>query len=215
LEIISTQPGIVTVENPEPITGGASAVATVPSTEDRYFLRNKVLQAAKAAAILKIETDLTSEYILIPESIGIKQIVNETYFPAANVAGDHLSLEMDVTYQAVIVSKEFLGKYIDTIIRNTIPDGAGAEVLSSKIIDVVTLMVNSDNSLELNLITDIVRTTTIDKNQVKNLIRWKSINQAEDLILRLNEVESAKIIPTPNWWLWIPFTEFRVIVEQD
>jgi hypothetical protein len=94
---------LVTVTNPEPLSGGdVSEVATVTG-EDRERLRSQVLQFLQAVAVAEMETTLSEREFLARDSIRVVTVERETYSQQVGDRSDSVRLKLEARLQGTAI----------------------------------------------------------------------------------------------------------------
>lgn len=95
----------LTVDNPEPITGGRDRSAAAPTEQDAQTLREKLLTSLQERALEEIRSRVKPEQRLMEGTLHIRAIIEENREPARGQPGDQLQLSMRVEYEALAVSE--------------------------------------------------------------------------------------------------------------
>ena len=93
----------VSVNNPEPTSGGTNDPQSVPSEADRNQLKGELEQALRLQAQAAIESTLPEGDLLLPGTLTRQSIEREAFDPPPGQPATLLSLTLEETYQAQYV----------------------------------------------------------------------------------------------------------------
>ena len=173
---------LVSVINPEMITGGTDVEQPYPSTEDKNQLREMTADELKRSALEEIQKGLKEDVILIPQSLEISELISEEYFPTTFSSTGDLSLTMKAKVTLFTVSKEqitaFSKPYLDALLPGEYSGDAEIEIT-----DFQVEQVNSDGSVKTLITVKRITKRVIDPLEVTKLISGKPVTEATEQTL--------------------------------
>jgi hypothetical protein len=203
----------LSVANPDPIGGGDERQLPIPTQADRRKLAERLRLALEKTALQEIQGQLSPGDLLIPGSLKLTKILDETYQPAEILPDDQLTLSQRLEYQARYVDAATLRSLAQTVFDANQP--AGYSVLAG--------------SLQLEILTR----PEADK---AGLVRWR-LHATRQVQARIQEAEAVQLslglepvqaisrlqqrLPLeqpprielqPVWWPRLPFLPFRISV---
>jgi hypothetical protein len=204
---------LVSVSNPEPITGGTDSRLTGASDEDRAELSEAVLENLQRDAEAKLREQISSDDLLLLDTFEVSQIVEENFEPLIGQPGKTLTLRMQVEYSARYISAEDIKQLSLGTLDSSIADGFEpfGLVLFKPLNEPKT---DSDGVTHFEL--DVNRTLLqkIDFAQVFSVIRGHNPENArEELTKSFSLRKEPEILTTPSWWPWLPMIPFNISVE--
>jgi len=202
-----------TVTNPEPTEGGVNAVEAVPSPSDRDRLRASLLNELEAEAESQMTALLKEDDVVLPNTLTLVSIDQESFDPPAGQPGSVLSLAMSATYRVTYVSGADLRRLAEVTLNASMPTEymprAGTLRFS------LTAASTSDGNGEprFNLETGRTIMREVDVDTANLLIRGRMPKQAlGELQSTLPLAAPPEIRVTPRWWPWLPLIPFRIAV---
>lgn len=202
----------VGVRNPNAIIGGTEVEQPYPSTEDINQLRALTTDDVKKIALEKVAINLKNDLILLPQTLGITEVISDEYFPVAITSTSNLSLTLKTNVTIFAVSKEqiaaFSKPYLDALLPGNYSGKGEIEIDNFQV-----EKINSDGSIRAAV--DLKRTIKriINPDEVTELIYGKSIVEAKQGLTRQYQLETPALISErPGWLKILPFLPFRIRV---
>ncbi|MFH1184561.1 MAG: baseplate J/gp47 family protein [Chloroflexota bacterium] len=202
-----------TVTNPDPTAGGLDAVETVPSQEDRDHLRARLLDELETKAEANLAALVTEDDVILPGTMTLASIDEETFDPSPGQPGSVLSLAMRVTYGVTYVSGADLRRLADARLDASMPPeySPRTDTVDVTLISAPTAGENGASPLNLEIRRTIMR--DIDVNAVNQLVRGAPQKEALgrlESVLPLSAPPEVRL--TPPWWPRLPLIPFRIAV---
>jgi hypothetical protein len=101
----------LTASNPARTTNGADRREPVPSAEDRRMLASRLQVALEQSALRELQSRLAPGDVLIPASLELVRVHQESFQPPEDSPASQLSLSQQLEFQALAVS----GKDLDEL----------------------------------------------------------------------------------------------------
>jgi hypothetical protein len=113
----------VSVMNENALTGGADQVSAAPSLADYEQLRGELLQELVAEARKQFQQAQNPVEIIIPDSVAVREILDEQRQPVEGLAGGTLNLRLNAEMKVLAVQKAELEKSARMALDASIPEG--------------------------------------------------------------------------------------------
>jgi hypothetical protein len=203
----------VGVTNPEPMQGGSVKQVGMVTTADRERLKVILLQQLQQGVYAQLSEQLRQGEFLPAESVTVDHIVTETYDKFVEEEADVLTLEMEVVFRGTAIEEERANVLIRAALEAEVPEGLAlvdqsVQYQRGEITDVedgkVSFIMRAFGSMMAQ----------IDVRAIKEAIRGKPLDWAEDYLtqnLRLKEAPIIKV--TPTWPGRMPWLGFRINVS--
>jgi len=202
-----------TVANPGPTAGGLDAVEIVATQADRDQLRAIVLHELEGEAGSRLAALVAEEDVVLPDSLVLASIDQETFDPPAGQPASVLSLTMTTTYSTMYVRGADLRRLAEATLNSEMPTEymPKEETLT---LDLISESVpDGEGSRDLRLESGRTIMRGIDVNVASLLVRGKTPKQAvAELQSALPLSAPPEIRLTPSWWPWLPLIPFRLDV---
>jgi hypothetical protein len=204
----------LTVTNRLPISGGRQQAARAPSASDRQELHDRLLANLQRSALEELQRGLSVGDLLLPASLQVNHILEETYDPADTQPADRLSLSLRVEFQAQVVSGEDLQRLAVAILDANLPAGFSPAPETLKINTLTTPKVGPDGFFQWQLHAERQLFATLPQNQAIQLALGLSPIQASQRLAKdLPLARPPQIALTPAWWPRLPILPFRIDVQ--
>lgn len=206
---------LLTVDNPERLTGGSLASSPAPTPDDRIHLHEQLTATLEENALQEIKDSLGPNDILLQGSPTLVNSLAEAFEPADLQPASELELILRLEYQAQYISAEDREALANGILEANIPEGykslpgtMSIEHLSNpKFVDESTLR------WRIRLERDIQAEPSI--NQAIGLVLGRSPKIASQaLVQNLSLSVPPKISTNPSWWPVMPFIPLRINVTS-
>ena len=207
----------LSVDNPEPTSGGTDLYIPSPSQEDREKLSFSLAEELGNIALDKIQEQLSSEDILLSLDFSREEIIQEEFSPLAGSSGNTLTLTRKVRFYMYYVS----GEDLSTLAKKAI----NARYLGSEtepILDSITLThlsnpePRSDQSYSWDLGVEWKEIRVVPDHEIIQLVLGKNSADAEILLQESLDLKYPPVIKlSPGWWIRLPALPFRIIIFQE
>jgi hypothetical protein len=205
---------LLTATNPLPISGGRQQSARTPSASDRQQLHSRLLSDLQRSALEELDNGLSAGDLLLPASLQVNHILEETYEPVESQPADRLSLSLRVEFQAQVVSGEDLQRLASAILDANLPAGFSPAPETLKVDNQTTPRVGLDGFFQWQLHARRQLFATLPQTQAIQLAVGLSPSQASQRLARdLPLAGPPQIALTPAWWPRLPILPFRIDVQ--
>jgi hypothetical protein len=113
----------LSVTNTQPMYGGSERQSPVPTPDDRRRLQQRLQQALSLTAFTELREGIQPGDILLPESVQLSRILEETFDPPEENPADSVTLNLRLEYSALVVSAEDLQALAEAVLNANLPDG--------------------------------------------------------------------------------------------
>ena len=205
----------LTVNNPDPISGGTDRYEIIANENDRNNLYTILENKLRLQAFQHGQATSLAEDVLFTDSIKIDEIIRKDFIPSIDQPGNKLILRLELNYSMESVD------YADLIILSTpafstiLPQGYDEVKGSMK----VESILNSETFPDGTTIFDVKFSRSIKRNisatDIINIVQGISIKEAyEILIKRFGDEVTPRIEIKPSWWSRMPFIGLRIDVTN-
>ena len=207
----------LSVDNPEPTSGGTDLYISSPRQEDRDKLSLSLAKELGTIALDQIQGQLSSEDILLSSDIAREEIILEEFFPLAGSSGNTLTLTRKSRFYMLYVSGEDLRALaLKAISARYLVNGI------EPILDSVTLThlsspePRSDQSYSWDLGVEWKEIRVVPEHEIIQLVLGKNTSEAEILLQESLDLKYPPVIKlSPGWWIRLPALPFRIIIFQE
>jgi hypothetical protein len=203
----------VKVTNPVQMQGGSVKQVGMVTTADKERLKAVLLQQLQQGVHAWLSEQLREGEFLPSESVAVDHVVSEVYDKFVEEQADILTLEMQVMFSGIAIEEEDANVLIEAALQAEVRDGF---VLASQGVEHQR---GEITGVEDGRVSFVVRGTgstvaQIDVSAVKEAIRGKPLEWAEDYLSQNLRLEEAPIIEvTPTWPGRVPWLGFRISVS--
>ncbi len=205
----------VSVVNESALAGGADQVSAAPDAEDYEQLRGELLEDLYAEARQQFQRTQNPVEIIIPDSVAVKEILDEQRQPAEGLAGETLTLRINAEMKVLAMHKADLERSARMALDASLPEGWEA-VEGTLAVEAVGEPVISDTTVHQT-----IRAVRQIRPQVQSqVIASKATGlKLADCQEFLQEYLSLKILPKiktfPTGWPRMPFLPLRIRVMVE
>ena len=205
----------LSVNNPEPTTGGRERASVQASESDHLRAKNLLMKSLDEMAREKVKEEINDGDMVFEETLNISQILLEEYDPPAGAAGTNLTLSMQVEYSVNYAAASDLIELTLLAMNASLPSGFRAASASDAVIlnPVTNLSIDENGTARWTMKVEREIVQDVNPAQVTYLIQGYSSGTAQ---ARLEEniplAASPKISLSPSWWPWVPIVPFRISV---
>jgi hypothetical protein len=204
---------LVSVTNPNLVSGGTNSTLTGATEDDRDELREVVMDNLRRDAESKLRAQISPSDIFLSDTFEVLQVIEEAYDPPVGEAGKTLVLKMQVEFSARYVSAEDLKQLSLSTLDLAVPDEF--QPFGAALFKPLTEP-STDTSGITHFEIDVSRTLLreIDETRVFPVVRGRGPSSIEDdLLADLSLRQQPDIALTPSWWPWMPLIPFNISVE--
>ncbi len=205
----------VSVTNPEATRGGSDRLIPAPSAQDRRLLREQLRNALRATASQELQEGLAPGDLLIPDSLELVEMLEETFQPPEGLPGDLLALSLRLEFRGQVVFAQEVNPLIQKILDLNLPSGYLALVESLEVERITPPVL-----VEPGVYTWQVRARRrlvahYSPQSVIQTVLGASPQEARQRLQAALKLETAPLIHlTPSWWPRLPFLPFRIEVRS-
>ncbi|MBI2031467.1 MAG: baseplate J/gp47 family protein [Candidatus Levybacteria bacterium] len=192
----------IAAKNDDPFSGGTKKEIKVVSKEDIEKLTEELPKNLEKKAKDDLSKKISDDKVLLPQFIN-QSLKDKDFNKDVGDEASQVTLKAVVEYQGISYAKKDLLIFSDTLVRNQAsadlvidPDNLRVEVKDIKQTD------DNETSANLNIIASLK--PKIDETKLKKDLAGKSFENAEKLILEINQVSDV------NFSLNIPFLPKRI-----
>ena len=168
----------LTVNNPEPTTGGTTTQTTAPTAEDFDQLSAELLDALWHTALEEAQSGQNEMDIILDDHPQSVIIVEETFSPPEPQPSSTLDLLLRVDYEILMIESEDLYNMGNAILDATLPPGYGAQTATLTITNLTDPQVNEDATITWEAVLARQIFTTQQEAEAVHAIRGQSISQS-------------------------------------
>lgn len=204
---------LVSVTNPEPMTGGRERASVQATGADRERVKILMLKSLESdARDMLLEGD-DSDDIPFDETFTLVEILSEVYDPPPGKAGSQLTLTMQAEYSVRYASASDLTELAALALNASLLPGFIAISDALTVEPVTDPILLDDGSLRWTIRAGRTIYQQIAVAQVTRLVMGLGASEAQSLLDRnLPSQSDPKIALTPSWWPWVPIVPFRIEV---
>ena len=202
------------VTNPSPTTGGSDHAAPIQTADDHTRLHDELVSEILDQCKASLPQSLDHGDIFFPNTLGVGQVLSETYFPADGQTGATLSLTMKLQCKAQYASAADVKLLTSMALDANLPDGfepnSGAVVSATSDAPVT----DADGNTSWKILAQRLLRARIDPAEILELIQGRSLAVAgRRLAASFQLVAAPTIKVTPDWWPWLPVFPLRIAVS--
>ena len=207
----------LSVENDAPISGGRDRLSPSPTTSDYRNLREKLLAELEGTAGEEINSLVGDGQILLPGTLQLTAVIEETRLPEAGQPGDQLQLVLRAEFQAMTALEadiEALAKAVLDVNLTADYQPVPAS-LDYSLVGISETGPDSAGNARWELRGERTLAPTWSTVDLAQAVRGRSLSQAVDILqTRLPLEEMPEIYIFPEWWPRLPFLPFRIELVQ-
>ena len=203
----------VKVTNPQQMQGGSVKQVGMVITADKERLKAVLLQQLQQGVHAWLSEQLMEGEFLSSESVAVDHIVTEMYDKFVEEQADILTLEMQVMFGGIAIQEEDANVLIEAALQAEVRDGFA---LASQGVEYQRGEITGVEDGKVSFVARGTGSTVaqIDVSAVKEAIRGKPLDWAEDYLSQNLRLEEAPIIEvTPTWPGRVPWLGFRISVS--
>ena len=207
----------VSVNNPEPLTGGREIPSVQASERDRQRVKNALMEELEGRARAQLTEEMEAGDILFEGSLAAAQTLAEEYDPPAGAASTRLTLTMQVEFSALYADGPDLTELASLALNASLPSGFRAEAPGPLTLEPVTEpTADEDGSMHWTIRAERRIIQQFDRAHVTQLIQGLNAERAQALLeSNLPLADPPEITLAPAWWPWVPIVPFRISVVTE
>jgi hypothetical protein len=204
---------LVSVINPDALTGGANAREIGATENDRAKLRNAVMENLRRDAETQMRAQIAPADVLLLDTFQVTKTVNENFDPPADQSAKTLTLKMQVEYSARYVSDDDMKTLSLSALNSSVVDGFESKAQPAyKLITEPSTDSAGITHFELEVTRTLLR--QVNTLQVFSIVRGHQLRSVKnELVSNLSLRADPTIVMTPSWWPWLPLIPFNISVE--
>jgi hypothetical protein len=174
-----------------------------------------MIENLQRAAESQMRAHIERDDWLLPDTLAVSQVFEESYDPPADRAGESLTLSMFVEFSAQYISLQDLRQLALAALNASMPlDYAASEQpVLAPLADIVT---DTEGATRFDLQATRTLLRKIDLAEVNNLVRGQRLEAARQTLgVNFSLRKPAEIELTPSWWPWMPLIPFRLSVVTE
>jgi hypothetical protein len=214
IQLINTEIGVkIAVTNVEPTSGGTNQSIPAPTVEDYARLRDNLIKELPNLALNELQSMMSGEMQLVPASLKLDSIENETLDPLEGQPGDNCQITIRAKYSALYISNTDIEKASRLAMDANISSDyrAFSDTLSSEALQ-EPAFVDDDITWNVHLVREIVQSHFSD-GVVLNLAGWHPEKARQFLMNNLDLASEPTIVISPSWFPFLPFLSIRIEVN--
>jgi len=206
---------LLTVTNPGSVQGGGDRKAASPSDSDYATLHQQLLDSMRQSALQELKLKLTSNESILPVSVSLVKVLNETQEPAVGQPSEKLRTTIRAEYRAWYIHLNDQTAIERTILDSNLAKGM-AEISGTFQTEDVTLpqIVNGTANWEIRASRDVHQIW--NRQELANMVLGKAKGEAKQVISNFIGVAApVRIVTAPSWWPFMPPLLFQIQVGID
>ena len=199
--------------NPEATAGGTDRSTAIATAADRSGLHDALLANLRKQALLQLPQSLEDGDVIFPQSLVVEQVISETYIPAEGQPGEELTLTMQVQVQVQYARGADVQTLAAAVMNASLPEGYAprpAPITTTVSAEPAT---GSDGLSTWQMTAERPVFARLDPVRAAQLVQGMRLSFAKQKLSRVLLLASPPVIgPIPNWWPWLPWLSFRIMV---
>jgi hypothetical protein len=204
------------VTNPAPTTGGSDRPGPAPQAGDYEVLKTGLAEALRRTAQEELAGQLKTDDLLLPETLTLVRVVEETYTPREPQPSDWLELNLQLEFAALVVAGEDLRLLASGALDANLPEGFIPAPGSLQIFQAAKPNAGRDGLTHLRLSARRQIRAELSEARAASAVLGLALPQAQDRLsdhLPLASPPDISLFPT--WWPRLPVVPFRIIVRNE
>ena len=201
----------ISVTNPAPAEGGGDRIGKAASEADYNQLYDTLITSLTETALTNLQAQYGHDLLIVPESMAVEKVLEDTRLPAVNVPSDRVSLALKVAFTAMGVSREDLTAAATAGLDANLAEGWQADPASLTIEKKTAWVIIPGQRLTLDLLVARLTNPMVNAAQLFADIQGKPVAEARRIAQSewgLNQLPN--IFMSPIWWPRLPFLPFRI-----
>ncbi len=203
----------LSVTNSLPTRRGSERVEPAPSQQDREQLSNELEDALKKTALRELEDGLATGDLIVPESLQLVEVLEESYLPAGDQPADHLELNLRLEFRALVVSRIDLDELAHVVLEANLPEGFIPIDDSVTFTRLTRPTLEEGESIRWQMLVQQDIRAHLKEPQTIQLVLGQTPAQAQARLTKSLPLQaSPNIVVSPSWWPRLPILPFRVSI---
>ena len=201
----------ISVTNPAPAEDGSDRAGKAASDMDYRQLYDTLITSLTETALTNLQAQYGHDLLIIPESMAVEKVLEDTRPLAVNAPSDRVSLALKVAFTVMAVSRADLAAAATAGLDADLADGWQADPASLTIEEKATWVIIPGQRLTLDLLAARSTSPTINAAQLFGDIRGKPTAEARQIAQSKWGLDQLPdIFMSPAWWPRLPFLPFRI-----
>ncbi|MHB0989229.1 MAG: baseplate J/gp47 family protein [Bellilinea sp.] len=203
----------ISVTNPAPAEGGSDRAGKAASETDYSQLYDTLITSLIETALTNLQAQYGHDLLIVPESMTVEKVLEDTRQPAVNFPSDRVSLALKVAFNVMAVSREDLAAAATAGLDANLTEGWQADPASLTVEEKTAWVIIPGQRLTLDLLAARSTSPTVDAAQLFGDLRGKPTAEARQIVQskwELNQLPNISIAPA--WWPRLPFLPYRIKV---
>ena len=205
----------VRVSNPGPTTGGGVRQVPAVTQADRDRLHAALLQQLQQRALAQLQSQLGEQEAIPPESLGVAEVLDETFDRFVGEEAPALGLQMRVQVSALKVGIQDANALVYAAMAAKTPPGH--ELIANGLtFQRVETLVPADKSGNLSFAMrgSGYAAARLDTDAVRRAVTGKGLEAAKAYLTQSLPLQAEPIVQVwPSWFGRLPFLTFRTGIE--
>jgi hypothetical protein len=207
----------LSVNNPEPVSGGTDLQIPAPSSDDRRLLSASLLTDMEKSALIQAEGQLAANDILLSTTPYFIEIIEETFSPAEDSPGDTLIINKQVRFGFTFAAGDDLLSLANNAVNALYIGNEYEPTLDSITLEHLSPPKPvSDQGFSWDLKLRWKEKKVLNNGEIIQLLLGKTPGGAETLLQTYLESQYPPDIKiTPSWWFRLPAIPFRITITRE
>jgi hypothetical protein len=202
--------------NPSPTSGGTDRRVPAPGAADYEKLNDRLRETLPLTALDELNRQLSPDDVLLPSTLILSQVVEESFEPAEVQPADWLHLNLRLEFQVLAASGEDLRTLAAGALDADLPDGYQPVPNTLKLESRSHPVEGKDGSVRWRLRAERDIRAQLADAQAVLLARGQPPSLAKQRLAdQLRLASPPRISLSPSWWPWLPWAPFRIEVNND
>ena len=203
----------ISVTNPAPAEGGSDRAGKAASETDYSQLYDTLITSLTETALTNLQAQYGHDLLIVPESMTVEKVLEDTRQPAVSVPSDRVSLALKVAFTVMAVSREDLAAAAASGLDANLAKGWQADPASLMIEEKTAWVIVPGQWLTLDLLAARSTSPTVNAAQLFADIQGKPVAEARQIAQSKWGLDQLpNIFMSPAWWPRLPFQPFRIKV---
>lgn len=203
----------ISVTNPAPAEGGSDRVGKAASETDYSQLYDTLITSLTETALTSLQAQYGHDLLIIPESMAVESILEDTRQPAVNIPSDRVRLALKAAFKVMAVSREDLAAAATAGLDANLAEGMQADPASLIIEESTAWVIIPGQRLTLDLLATRSTSPKVNAAQLFGDIQGKPAAVARQIVQSKWGLDQLpRISIAPGWWPRLPYLPFRIKV---
>lgn len=202
------------VTNPQATWGGRDRLAPAPTSDDRQKARQALLAELRRRALDSLQEQVGVSDVLLPDTLTVVETLEEN-LPPEGQAGDVLMVRLRVTFMAYYLPGAEVLRLAEAALDSSLPAGFVPVEGSLSVRPADRCEVGEAGVATCRLLLHRSLKREVELLALARRVRGRRPAVAASVLatsLALQDAPRVRIKPV--WWPWLPFTEFRIAIED-